>query len=68
LLPSIEFVEGSVKVRNLEVGPHTICKQQFGISGLPKQKVRETLLTTGSDQQIHFPSLLRESLDQQWLE
>jgi hypothetical protein len=60
-LPSIEFIEGGVKIRNIEVGPHTICKQEFGIGGLPQQKVREALLTTGSDQQIHFPALPRES-------
>ena len=65
--PSIEFIEGSVKIGNIEVRPHTICKQQFGIGGLPQQKVREALLTTSSDQQIHFPSLPRESPGQQWL-
>ena len=62
----MEFFEGSVKIRLIEVRPHTICKQQFGIGGFPQQKVREALLSTGADQQIDFPALRRESLRQQW--
>jgi hypothetical protein len=38
-LPLSEFGQGRVQIAGVEIRPHSIGKQEFGICGLPDQEV-----------------------------
>src|SRR5207247_6813117 len=43
---------GVPQVPPVEIGPERIEKNQFGVGGLPEQKVRKALLARGSDEKV----------------
>src|SRR5712675_3736490 len=49
----IEFAQGRFQIIRSKVWPALVREHELGEGAFPKQKIRETLLSAGADQQIH---------------
>src|SRR6267154_5317028 len=49
----IEFAQGCFQIIRSKVWPALVREHEFSEGAFPKQKIRETLLSAGADQQIH---------------
>ena len=63
-LAAIEFADGRTEVEGAEVGPHAVNEMEFGIGGLPKQKIGETLLAPRTDEKINIAAFSGQKLGQ----
>jgi len=53
-LPAAVVLERAPKAALIEVGPQAIAEMQLREGGFPQQKITESPLAAGADQQIHF--------------
>src|SRR5712675_1405789 len=49
----IEFAQGRFQIIGRKIGPALVREDKLGEGAFPKEKIRETLLSAGADQQIH---------------
>ena len=56
-LPAAEFLQRSIKVTLVKIGPQLIGENELSVGGLPEQEVRKTLFTAGANEQIDVAAL-----------
>jgi hypothetical protein len=49
----MEIGDRRFEIRGAEVGPETRRENQLGIRALPEQKIAQSLLPAGANQEIH---------------
>src|SRR5208337_5216943 len=60
-LSMVKLVERRVQIGRIKIGPHALQEDKLSIRTLPEQKIRETFLTAGANEQIHFAAFRGQS-------
>jgi hypothetical protein len=63
-LAMLELFDGGIQVGLIEIGPHAIGEQQFGVGRLLEQKVGQALLAAGAYQQVDIAGIAADGAHQ----